>query len=303
MIIPSKHSGYQAGIRLYPGGGGGGGGAPAETAPSAPPPPPPNRMASAAPPPMFQTYGQGDRTGSMVQSGNSYRPSNLDYSKPIYDPNYADNITGYQQSSQFYQPVYSPSYQNYNTGNSMNVSQYGQQPFTPQRSAPFNPYTNSSGGGGGFGGGFGGFMPQMQSFFNYGGQQQPQQPTQQMMSNLQNAPQASGNQPALQQSYSGQEALNMGLGGSGSGGFMSQMQSPFSFQQQQVPYASQPPQGNNFSEMQRQYAQPGQDYRSVTQPNYGPSQSIYSRSTQGRGTPNVRRYAEGGIASLMDDVE
>jgi len=149
-----------------------------------------------------------------------------------------------------------------------------------------------------------------------------QQPTQEMMSNLQNAPQASSNQPALQQSYSGQEALNMGLGGSGSGGmlggmlgggsggFMSQMQSPFSFQQQQVPYASQPPQGNNFSEMQRQYAQPGQDYRTVTQPpmqqaqpNYGPRQAIIGRSSQMRGTPNVMRRAEGGIASLMDDVE
>jgi len=301
MIIPSKHSGYQAGIRLYPGGGGGG--APAETAPSAPPPPP-DRMASAAPPPMFQTYGQGDRTGSMVQSGSGFRPSQLDYSRPIYDPNYADNITGYQQSSQFYQPVYGSSYQNYNTGNPMNVSQYGQQQFTPQRSTPFNPYTNSSGGGGGFGGGygggFGGFMPQMQSLFNYARQQQPQpltssmqgqqQPTQQMMSNFQNAQQSSQaapqQPPPLQQSYSGQEALNMGLGG----GFMPQMQNPFARQLPQYVYDT----NRNLDQYQA---------RPVQQTNYGPSQPIYSRSTQGRGTPNVIRRAEGGIASLMDDVE
>ena len=101
----------ESGRTIYGGGGGGGSSAPEV----APPPPPPNRMASAAPPPAFTTYGQGDRTGSLVKSGNSYRPSTLDYSKPIYDPNYADNITGYQQSSQFYQPVYQPQYKNYNS--------------------------------------------------------------------------------------------------------------------------------------------------------------------------------------------
>jgi hypothetical protein len=213
MIIPSKHSGYQAGIRLYYFGGGGGG-SPAEVA-APPPPPPPPRMTSAAPPPAFTTYGQGDRTGSMVQSGNSFRPSTLDYSKPIYDPNYADNITGYQQSSQFYQPIFQPQYQNYNMGNPMSISQYGQQP------------SYGGGYGGGFGGGYGGgFMPQMQTPFNP---------------------------------------------------YMNQYQSPFSYQQQQP--------------MQQ------------AQPNYGPSQAIVGRSSQMRGTPNVMRRAEGGIASLMDNVE
>lgn len=37
------------------------------------------------------------------------------------------------------------------------------------------------------------------------------------------------------------------------------------------------------------------------QTNYGPSQQIVSRSAGLRGTPNVMRRAEGGIASLMDD--
>jgi hypothetical protein len=69
----------------------------------------------------------------------------LDYSKPIYDPNYADNITGYKDSSQFYQPVQQQNYQNYaNPQGQMGVSQYGQQPSgMPQMQTPFNPYTNS----------------------------------------------------------------------------------------------------------------------------------------------------------------
>jgi hypothetical protein len=185
----------ESGRIIYGGGGGGGGGGSSAPKAPPPPPPPPPRMASAAPPPAFTTYGQGDRTGSMVQSGNIFRPSTLDYSRPIYDPNYADNITGYQQSSQFFQPVYNTPHQNYSMGNPMSISQYGQQPFY----------------GGGYGGGFG-----------------------------------------------------------------QQMQSPFSFQQQPMQQA---------------------------QPNYGPSQAIVGRSSQMRGTPSVMRRAEGGIASLMDDVE
>ena len=233
MIIPSKHSGYQAGIRLYPLGGGGGGGG-GEVAP-APAPPPPPRMASAPPPPMFQTYGSGDRTGSLVQSGSSFRPSTLDYSKPIYDPNYADNVTGYQTSSQFNQPIYQQQYQNYNMGNPMSISQYGQQP-------------SYGGYGGGFGGGFGGygggFMPQMQNPYMYQQQQQQQQP---QMNWQTGQPYA---QPAQQ------------------------TQTPFNYQPVQQ-----------------------------AQPNYGQSQAIVGRSSQMRGTPNVMRRAEGGIASLLDNDE
>jgi hypothetical protein len=44
-------------------------------------------------------------------------------------------------------------------------------------------------------------------------------------------------------------------------------------------------------------------YPSVPQSNYGPSRAIVGRSAGMRGTPNVvARKAEGGIASLMDDV-
>jgi hypothetical protein len=125
MLIPNKHSGYQGGVRRLHIGGGGGGGGPAEPVVT----PPPARLPTAAPPPKFTTYGQGDRTGSLVQSGNSYRPSTLDYSRPIYDPNYADNITGYQQSSQFNQPIYQQQSANYtNPLTAFNVSNYGTNP-------------------------------------------------------------------------------------------------------------------------------------------------------------------------------
>jgi len=338
MIIPSKYSGYQAGIRLYPGGGGGG--APAETAPSAPPPPP-DRMTSAAPPPMFQTYGSGDRTGSLVQAGGGMRPSQSDYSRPIYDPNYADNITGYQQSSQFYQPIYNSQYQNYaRPATQFDASTYGTQPvqspasasgmsrgninnaignyfqqnpnsamsdtlnamrnsginrtdiqqwggvnnYGPQASAyqqkSFNPYTNSSGYGG-----FGSFSGPMGNIGNV---------LSQVMSQTQNpfSPQQPNYQP--------------------------QMQTPFSYQQPQQlqPQPQQPPVSQpSYQPNYQPSPLPSYVYDTIkdldqykSQPvpqrmSSGPSQAIVGRSSQMRGTPNVMRRAEGGIASLMDDVE
>lgn len=98
--------------------------------------------------------------------------------------------------------------------------------------------------------------------------------------------------------------------------YTNSFQTPFSYMQQgQMGGYSGGMDGgpNAFMEQQRQYAQPGQDYRTVTQQqiqqaqqqqpqtNYGPSQQIVSRSAGLRGTPNVMRRAEGGIASLMDD--
>ena len=88
-------------------------------------------------------------------------------------------------------------------------------------------------------------------------------------------------------------------------GFLPQMQNPFSFQQQsyqqqynpyqmQLPFSYQHPLLGNGPKPVAQPAIP---------PNYGPTSPIISRSAGFRGTPNVMRRAEGGIASLMDDVE
>jgi hypothetical protein len=104
------------------------------------------------------------------------------------------------------------------------------------------------------------------------------------------------------------QLMTAGYGGFGSpmGGLspfvtgpMPQMQTPFSYQQpsyqqQYNPYQMQSP----FS-----YQQPMQQAQPAIPPNYGSSTPIVSRSAGFRGTPNVMRRAEGGIASLMDDVE
>jgi len=268
------------GGRIIYGGGGGGGGSPAPSAPAAPPPPP-DRMASAAPPPVFQTYGSGNRTGSLVQAGGGMRPSTLDYSKPIYDPNYADNITGYQDSSQFYQPIYQPQYNNYaNPLTAGSVAAYGTNP------GPSSGYLAATAQGGQ---GLDNYYQSLRAF----GAQQSSQPYGMDYATFNPArKQLGANQADLlsayqynpQQQFGG--GFSGGFGGGYGGGYMPQMQTPFN------PYMNQ--YQSPFS-----YQQPMQQ----AQPNYGPSQAIVGRSSQMRGTPNVMRRAEGGIASLMDDVE
>ena len=260
--------------------GGGGGGSSAPEAPPPPPPPPP-RMASAAPPPAFTTYGRGDQTGSMVQSGNSFRPSALDYSRPIYDPNYADNITGYQQSSQFYQPIFQPQYNNYaNPLTAGSVAAYGTNP------GPSSGYLAATSQGGQ---GLDNYYQGLRAF----GAQQSSQPYGMDYTTFNPARKALGaNQADLQQAYEYNPQQQFGGFGGGYGGnFMPQMQTPFNpyMNQYQSPFSYQQP-------MQQQMQQPAR-------PNYGPSQAIVGRSSQMRGTPNVMRRAEGGIASLVDDVE
>ena len=201
------------------------------------------------------------------------------------------------------------------------VNNYGPQTSAPsmqtQMQQQFNPYSNNSGfngqlmtaGYGGFGSPMGGlspfvtnpmyqmpqpynpfssqqssYRPQMQTPFSFQqpsyqpSYQQPQpltssmqgqqQPTQQMMSNFQNA-QQSYQQP---QQYNPYQQYQQSLGSYNP----YQMQSPFSYQQPTQP---------------------------VTPRSSGPTTPIVSRSAGFRGTPNVMRRAEGGIASLMDDVE
>jgi hypothetical protein len=116
------------------------------------------------------------------------------------------NYQQYSPNGQFNPTIYQSNYQNYNTGNPMAISQYGQgqNPYAAGlalASTPFNPYTNSY------------------------------------------------------------------------------QTTPFS-----VPQA-------------QQY------YPQVPASSYTQNQPIVSRSAGMRGTPNVVRRAEGGIASLMDNVE
>jgi len=151
------------------------------------------------------------------------------------------------------------------------VNNYGPQMSFPQMQTPFNPYTNSSGFGGGFGGGFGSgypdglFRTQTQSPFSY--QQQSYQPQMQMQTPF--SYQQQSYQPSYQSSYGGYD----NYGGDFGGGF--NMYTPVTQQPAPMPQRT----------------------------SSGPSQAIVGRSSQMRGTPNVMRRAEGGIASLVDDVE
>jgi hypothetical protein len=152
--------------------------------------------------------------------------------------------------------------------------------YTPPMQTPFNPYTNSSG--------YGGYGQQPQNPFSF---QQPSfQPQMQSPFSYQ--------QPMQQQSYQPSYQPQM------------QMQTPFSYQQQSYQPSYQPSYGG--------YSSYGEDFgggvgmytpvtQQPTQPvaprSSGPTTPIVGRSAGFRSTPNVMRRAEGGIASLMDDVE
>jgi hypothetical protein len=87
-----------------------------------------------------------------------------------------------------------------------------------------------------------------------------------------------GNQSQSDWGYlQNQSGYGGGFGGYGNQ-FMPQIQSPYSYQPVQQPAP-------------------------MARTSSGPSQAIVGRSSQMRGTPNVMRRAEGGIASLMDDEE
>jgi hypothetical protein len=135
--------------------------------------------------------------------------------------------------------------------------------YTPPMQTPFNPYTNSSGYGGGFGS-MSGYGQQMQSPFSF------QQPS-----------------------------------------YQPQMQTPFSYQQQSYQPSYQQPSYGGYSSYGGDFGGDVNMYTPVTQQptqpvaprSSGPTTPIVGRSSGFRGTPNVMRRAEGGIASLMDDVE
>ena len=237
-------------------------------------------------------------------------------------------------SGQFYQPVYQGQYQNYNTGNPMGISQYGQQPPSglPQMQTPFSMF-----GGQMMGGGYGQFgdnnpySPYSNSFLN-------------MPSNLnQGTMQEKANfyGGAIGQGFNDQQLYNQASGlfgqqsprdwgylqgtamgmtpGLGQGsmqdkvGFYNQARGQ-GFSDNSIRNAAntmigqQSPQDwsylqNAAMEQQRQYAQPGQDYRTVNQQQIQQQQQnqpIFSRSSMARRSGPIRAYEEGGITSLLD---
>jgi hypothetical protein len=221
-------------------------------------------------------------------------------------------------SDQFYQPVYNTSYQNYaRPSTQFDVSTYGTQPMN---SPAFNSGMSR-----------GNINNTIENFYrtNPMGRDAPMSDTLNFMRN-------SGVNREDFQSWAGknnyspqmsmpqmQSPFNPYTNSSGYGGYMPQMQqmyNPFSYQQQsyqpqmQSPFSYQPsyqPSYGGYSNYGGDFGGGFNMYTPVTQQpapmpqrtSSGPSQAIVGRSSQMRGTPNVMRRAEGGIASLMDEDE
>lgn len=227
-------------------------------------------------------------------------------------------------SDQFFQPVYNTSYMNYaRPATQFDVSTYGTQPVS---SPAFNSGMSRGNINSAISGYFGNNpnsdinstlnamrssginrsdIQQWGGVNNYGPQMSMPQT------------QASFNPYTNTSSYGGFGGFG-GMGGYG--GFGQQMQSPFSFQQpsyqpqMQTPFSYQPSYQSSYGG----YGSYGEDfgggvgmYTPVTQQpaqpvaprSSGPTSPIVGRSAGFRGTPNVMRRAEGGIASLMDKDE
>lgn len=202
------------------------------------------------------------------------------------------------QDSQFYQPAYQPQYTNYTTTNPLGVSQYG-TPMTA-RSLVDSAYA----GIGRYGSG------NETNQIDPGGRQYWENRLASGSLNPQSLfDQFSGAVNQARQNPNdryGQYYQNQTGYGGGYQGYMPQMQSPFSYQQPMQqrqapfnPYTNQYQTPFSYQQPQQQMQTPFSYQQPAAQPNYGPSQAIVGRSSQMRGTPNVMRRAEGGIASLL----
>ncbi len=327
MLIPTKFSGYQAGIRLYPGGGGGGAPAPTSsqeamsrgvmgntmlgggnTTTS-------NTSTSTSSIPQFTvdqgpTPFVGPRTPSQV---GRTMPGEAPALQPIYNSQYnnyanpltAGNVANYgtmQGPSTGYMAAMAPGGQglgNYYQGLQQFGAQQSSQPYGMDY-ATFNPARKELGASQAdlmaaysynpMQGGMGGgnFMPQMQTPFN-------------PYTNSYQSPFSYGGGMQLPQSMYG--GVYGGMGGMGGMG-----QQPQQYMQQQPQQYMQPqgPQvGGSFFNMggQGRPQLTQQPSAPIAQRTSGPSQPILSRAAMARGTPNVMRRAEGGITSLLDDSE
>jgi hypothetical protein len=281
----------------------------------------------------------GPQYNSLLQqgyTGNDIRNALTTNGRPVSDSDYGFLVQNAAMTSptgrpmagsdQFFQPVYNSQYQNYaRPATQFDVSAYGTQPINSPLmnrtsrntvNTALNDFYNTNYRDNPNGVGMGDTLDFMREkginrddFQTWGG-----------VKNY--GPQMSMPSAQTQQ-------FNPYTNNSGYGGFGQQMQSPFSYQpqtQMQSPFSYQqqsyqPSYQQPSFQPQQQY-NPYQQYEqslgsynpyqmqspfSYQQPtpqrtSSGPSQAIVGRSSQIRGTPNVMRRAEGGIASLMDDV-
>jgi len=157
---------------------------------------------------------------------------------------------------------------------------YAQQPM-PQMQNPFN-YSGGMGGGGGL-------TPDIARHL------------------MQRSMTSSGVPTAEFQKFGGYDTVKSLY--DRSGGDYSGQGNPYPQQQQQQqaqfnPYTNQYQTPFSYQQPQQQMQTPFSYQQPMAQrTSSGPSQAIVGRSSQMRGTPNVMRRAEGGIASLLDNDE
>jgi hypothetical protein len=288
------------------------------------------------------TYNQvGQQYNALLQqgfTGNDIRNSLTTNGKPVSDSDYGFLVqdaamkspTGRPMagSDQFFQPVYNSSYMNYaRPATQFDTSTYGTQPvYSPARAWNDRNSGSAAGGQQVVNNAIGNYFQQnpnsdinstlaamrgsginrtdIQSWGgvnNYGPQMS--------MPSMQTQAQQPFNPYSNNSGFNGQ-LMTAGYGGFGSpmGGLspyvtnptyqMPQPYNPFSYQQQSYQPSYQPQYNPYQMQSPFSYQQPTPQRTSS-----GPSQAIVGRSSQMRGTPNVMRRAEGGIASLMDDVE
>ena len=284
-------------------------------------------------------YNQaGGLYNSLLQqgfTGNDIRGALTTQGKPVSDSDYGFLVQNAAMTSptsrpmagsdQFFQPVYNTSYQNYaRPATQFDVSSYGTQPTNSpafnsgmSRGAinqSLNNFYNTNYRDNPNGVGMGDTLDFMRQnginrddFQTWGGVKNygPQTSAPSMQTQMQQQ-----FNPFSNTSGYGGLPMTAGYGGFGSpmGGLspfvtnpMYQMQqpyNPFSYQQQSYQPSYQPQYNPYQMQSPFSYQQPTPQRTSS-----GPSQAIVGRSSQMRGTPNVMRRAEGGIASLMDDVE
>lgn len=343
MIIPSKHSGYVNCVRLYNGGGGGGGvdasasvsdsggtginpgfsitntdasgatGTTSGTTTTTPAVAPWGTTQQSKADYYNSQLGKGLNDAQIraaVESSPFSGPqSNVDWNTLIQTAAMSNSTNRPMAGSgQFYQPVYQTQYQNYNTGNPMGISQYGQQPSggLPQMQTPFSMF-----GGQMMGGGYGQFgdnnpyNPFTNSFLN-------------MPSNLNRGTmqeKADFYGGAIGQGFTDQQLYNQASGLFG-------QQSPRDWGYLQGTAMGMNPniaqgtaqdkanfynqaRGQGFSDNSIRNAanqmigqQTPQDWANL-QNIARQNQPIYSRSSMRRAGP-IRNYEEGGITSLLD---
>jgi hypothetical protein len=256
-------------------------------------------------------YNQsGQQYNALLQqgfTGNDIRNALTTNGKPVSDSDYGFLVqdagmkspTGRPMagSDQFFQPVYNSSYMNYaRPATQFDTSTYGTQPVQSPLFASGASRQNISNAIGNY------FQQNPNSDINStlaamrdGGVNRTDIQAYGGFNNY--GPQMSF--PQMQTPFN-PYSNSSGYGGfGGMGGYMPQMQSPFSYQPSyQSSYGGY---GSGYDNSG--YFTPMQPAPMPQRTSSGPSQAIVSRSSQMRGTPNVMRRAEGGIASLMDKDE